>query len=323
MPRRIIANLDCDVEYARRVAAERLYRRGAKESGGLKRRLALPVAVADAISAMATLLRAFARDGDRLWTPNPVDDVRLAEAPGLPRVELESGPLDVLPPAAHVLAWGSTGLVERERGRATSGPAQSLDEPPATLAEALWECPAVPASIAAAANHRGFALNLASSLGVALPGAKLVRSLEELEAHLFYAGAAAAPGERWVLKTPHSAAGRSRILGTGRSLAETTIERAARLLALHGALVFEPWMDRTADFGCLGLVTDGEPRPLGAHKLEVDRQGTQDRPLVLHEKGTSLSVFLGQSRLTQRSLANPKCGSPQGRYLSKSSCTLG
>src|SRR5262249_62033585 len=73
-----------------------------------RRRPAFSRAALLSLSGAATLLRAFARDGDRLWTPAPVDPRRLPAVPGLPVPLLESGPLRALLPAADLLAWAAT-----------------------------------------------------------------------------------------------------------------------------------------------------------------------------------------------------------------------
>jgi hypothetical protein len=46
-----------------------------------------------------------------------------------------------------------------------------------------------------------------------------------------------------------------------------------RLFDLHGPLLFEPWMDRIADFGCSALLTPSELRVVGFHRQVVDRRG--------------------------------------------------
>jgi hypothetical protein len=111
-PRRIVGNLDCEVELARDAAFER---DGSKKKAGRScdTRFALPGAVEASISAFATLLRAFAREGDRIWTPRPVDAQRMAGAPGLSSPELESGPIEKIAPRGSLLAWAETPAVRR------------------------------------------------------------------------------------------------------------------------------------------------------------------------------------------------------------------
>jgi hypothetical protein len=122
----------------------------------------------------------------------------------------------------------------------------------------------------------------------------------ELETHLASGGALGARGERWVVKAPLSAAGRSRVLGVGRSIEPGVSRRVERLLELHGELIFEPWMERTADFGCCALVGSGEPRLLPPHRLVVDPRGgfrgiglgaeTRDDSLRENERGVLLET---------------------------------
>jgi hypothetical protein len=83
---RIVGNLDCEASFAGRP--------------GVRPR------VEKAISALGTLLRAFAAGDDVLWVPHLVCFERMAEVPGLPQPCLESGHLEGMPPAGRVIAWG-------------------------------------------------------------------------------------------------------------------------------------------------------------------------------------------------------------------------
>lgn len=233
-----------------------------------RRRAPSRAAVATAAAA-ATLLRAFARDGDRLWTPAPVDPERLAPVPGLPAPELESGTLARLPAAKAVLAWCETpdAAAERVRSGAAEPSAAGGDAP---LADLLWCLPAAPPAVVAAVHHRAFHLAVARELGCALPGARMVTSLGELDAHLA-AGGSGAGG--WVVKAPLSAAGRSRHVAATATLADPTARRrVAALFDRHGPLLFEPWLARLDDWGAVVVVSSGV-RLLGLHRLLVDERG--------------------------------------------------
>lgn len=202
------------------------------------RRVQLPLTARRAISAFATLLRVFAEsDDDLLWTPLPVDPARMADLPGLPRPRLVSGRRDRLSRADRTIAWGGTG------------------------------------ETAARVNHRGFALEVATRLGVALPGAALLHSLHALDRHLEAGGADAAPGGRWVLKAPLSAAGRGRVFGEGRRPDARTEKHAARLLDDHDSFLFEPWMERIADFSAAARVTDDGVGAIRCHRQVVTAHG--------------------------------------------------
>jgi hypothetical protein len=220
--------------------------------------------VLETASAAATLLGVFAREGDRLWTPAPVDLDRLPEIPGLPSAILESGPLEDLAPAEEVLAWAetSTAAALRTRGRETG----SLEGP---LHEILWRLPLPPPDVVAAVHHRAFALEIATELGCALPGARMVESIAELDRVV------ASGPPAWVVKAPLSASGRSRF--TERSGPAISGQKARRtlerLFERHGPLLFEPWMDRVEDFGVAILLTREDARIVSFHRQIVDRKG--------------------------------------------------
>jgi hypothetical protein len=104
----------------------------------------LPLVAQRTASALGTLLRAFAGDGDQVWTLLPIEPDRLPDVPGVPQVELLSGD----PPVGDdVLRWGGTGEVD------------------------------------AAVNDRRFALELARRHGWALPGAAVLHSVWAVEKH--------------------------------------------------------------------------------------------------------------------------------------------
>jgi hypothetical protein len=232
----------------------------------LARRSTPPRAVLETAARAATLLRAFAREGDRLWTPASVAPESLPEIPGLPWPVLESGPLEKLAPADDVLAWAETPEAAALRTRDREpGP---LDGP---LHDLLWRLPVPPSAAVAAVNHRAFCLQVATDLGCALPGARMLDSLADLERLL--ASPEAPPA--WVLKAPLSASGRSRHIERNVPPFQDPRARRAveRLFERHGLLLFEPWMDRVDDFGVSVLLTPDETRTLSFHRQLVDRKG--------------------------------------------------
>ncbi len=236
MPRLLYGNLDAESELARET---------------------LPLEARRILSGLATLLRAFARDGDEIRTILPVKPERLVEVPGLPRPRLSAGRLkDVT--ATDVLAWAETAEVAACRPRAAPQAAPAG----APLHELLWQLPRADPEIVAAVNHRAFGLGVARELGCALPGARMVTSEDELV------------GGAWVVKAPWSAAGRSRYIHRGAAELDSKARRTLqRLFGRHGSLLFEPWMDRTDDFGCAAVLTADEARIVGFHRLLVSRQG--------------------------------------------------
>jgi hypothetical protein len=231
--RRILANLLCEDELA-------------------GRRVSPPRAVLETVARMAPLLRAFAHEGDRLWSPAPGPD-------------LESGPLRDLPPADEALAWCETPSALEHRGGPRPPAAIDWDAP---LHDLVWQLPTPSPAIVAAVHHRAFHLQAAESIGCALPGARMVGSLAELDRILREAPRA------WVLKAPLSASGRSRYIErNGPSLTDHKSRRTVeRLFDQHSPLLFEPWMDRTEDFGVSALLGP-ELKVVGIHSQKVDRKG--------------------------------------------------
>jgi hypothetical protein len=232
--RRILANLLCEDELA-------------------GRRSSPPRAVLETVARMAPLLRVFAREGDRLWSPAP--------APGL-----ESVPLRDLPPADEVLAWCETPSALEHRG----GPRRpTAIDWAAPLHDLVWRLPTPPPAVVARVHHRAFCLRIAEETGCALPGARRVESLAELDRLL----KAAPPA--WVVKAPLSASGRSRYIErNGPALADSKARRTVeRLFERHGALLFEPWMERTADFGVSALLGPDGLKIVGIHGQRIDRKG--------------------------------------------------
>jgi hypothetical protein len=220
-----------------------------------RRRTPPPRTVLETVARMAVRLRVFAREGDRLWSPAPI-------GPGLD----ESGPLRNLPPAGEVLAWCETPEAMAHRGGPRLPAAISWGAP---LYDLLWQLPTPPPAVVAAVHHRAFCLQVAREIGCALPGARMVESLAELDRILRTAPPA------WVVKAPLSASGRFRYIErNGPTLNDPKTRRTVeRLFKYHGPLLFEPWLDRTEDFGVSALLGSDELRIVGIHGQRVDRKG--------------------------------------------------
>lgn len=223
------------------------------------RRATPPRSVLAKAARMATLLRVFAREADRLWLPAPVGPESLPEIPGLPRPILETGPLRDLPPADEILAWCETpdAAAHRRLPEKVSG---SLEGP---LHEILWRLPAPSPSVVGKVHHRAFCLQVARDLGCALPGARMVESLADLDD---------APPS-WIVKAPLSAAGRDRYIERADFSDPKARRTVERLFERHGPLLFEPWMDRVADYGVSALLSPDGTRIVGVHRQELDRKG--------------------------------------------------
>lgn len=230
-PRRIFGNLFAEEDLARLADPRR-------------RHHPPPSTVLRTVSRLAAQLRVFARAGDRLWTP-------------------ESEPVDRLQPTAELLAWCETPDAVRLRARPRAPDSEIPWDAP--LRELVWHLPVAPPAVVAAVHHRSFHLRIAEELGCALPGARMVESLADLDR----------VSPAWIVKAPFSAAGRDRyIKRKGETFSDAKSRRTVeRLFASHGPLLFEPWMDRIEDFGCAALLTSTTLRIVGIHRQQVDLKG--------------------------------------------------
>ena len=117
------------------------------------------------------------------------------------------------------------------------------------------------ASQARAANDRRLALAVHERLGTLLPGQRAVTRIDDLP----QAGA-------WVAKAPWTAAGRDRIHGNGPPTGEQRVY-AGRLLQRCGALLVEPWLERTLDLGVTARLDAGRVTASPPHTLLCDARG--------------------------------------------------
>lgn len=157
--------------------------------------------------------------------------------------------------------------VDAERARFTSAIQVKTGVPPHW--DVAWADPR-----ADRANDRRTALSLAEELGISLPGARVISSLEELDAHLASGGADAGIDRRWVCKAPWTAAGRDRAHGHGPTAEGETRVHLGRMLEKFGVVMFEPWMDRVLDLGvCVQLREDGSLYIDKPHTLLSDARG--------------------------------------------------
>ncbi len=216
------------------------------------------------VAGLAEQLHVFSQDGDRLWVP------------GSGRPE----------PADEVLAWCETPEAAALRRRP-----RRVSEEDGPLHEILWRLPVAAPEVVATVNHRSFHLEVARELGCALPGARMIAGLADLTV----------PGP-WVVKAPYSASGRSRYIHREEGVlsdpkARRTVER---LFELHGPLLFEPWMERTADFGACALLTPGL-RILGFHRQTVDVKGQFSGVELIEEAPPGMTEAVeGAARALQR-----------------------
>jgi hypothetical protein len=248
MQRLIVANLDCEQDYGR----------APRE---------MPAPVMRRISAVGSLLAVFGRPGDTLWTPEPVERARIA-LPGVAAMGVASGPLAAQRPPDALLCWGETQATS-SLCPARPDPAPELENWP----DSLWQLRPDP-EIARRCNDRRYCLQIAQELGMALPGAAVLSSMDELMEHLDQGSHEYGHEGTWVLEAPFSASGRLRLRRRGCTLDHAARARAARLFAAFGELVFQPWMDRVLDAGCVGVIAGTERwRLLPPHGLDIDHAG--------------------------------------------------
>jgi len=239
-PRRIVANLDVELEWR------------ALGTGRTPRDL--PAAARDAAAAYGTLLRAFARPGDRLELVAPVDPDRMVRYPELPGPELLDRALD---------------------GRSGAFP----EAPPTVVWGWCRRPPHGDALVASRVADRVALHPLLADADLTLPGSAPHTTTDGLDRHL--AGppplGTGAPGldarERaWVVKGRWSAAGRDRVWVPAGDPDDPARRAARRLLDEHGGVVVEPWVARVDDHA----IAATSPRTLAStppHRLEVDGRG--------------------------------------------------
>jgi hypothetical protein len=147
-------------------------------------------------------------------------------------------------PADEVEVWAPE-PVDPARLRVFT-PRMRVGTPP--HADLTWADPS-----ACDANDRRTGLAIAQQLGCALPGARVITQLADLDTDL--------PAGRWVVKAVHTASGRDRAHGEGSHAPTGELRaRIANLLRTQ-PLVLEPWLDRVCDAGTAaghthGLATD-------------------------------------------------------------------
>jgi hypothetical protein len=236
---------------------------------------ALTRAATRTAAAMGSLLRVLGEDEDELWLPGPLAPERLTA--GSPRPRLLPG--TILPPTRQGprLSWAPTDVASATVDGSLR--AEEIEKGGASLHQLLWRLPSCPLDTAARFHRRTTHLLLAREMNVSLPGARVVRSIGEVEKAL-----ARDSGQRWIAKAPFSAAGRDRaILST--PLGDEDGRRVGRLLRLHSELVLEPWVTRHADVGLIGVCATDGPVVLSLHLQTLDSRGRCHEILLALDRG--------------------------------------
>ena len=131
----------------------------------------------------------------------------------------------------------------------------------------------VPFEVVARVNSKLWSHALEVELGVALPGAALASTVEELRAAI--ARAAAAPGDKWVVKSPYGFAARDRVLGRGPVLEAAQGRWCERRLGRGETLIFQPWLAVVREYGVVAEVApDGSLAVHGVSDLQTNGAGT-------------------------------------------------
>ena len=121
-------------------------------------------------------------------------------------------------------------------------------------------------------NSKLWSHALEVEMGVALEGAAVAASFEELSE----AAARACPGaqDKWVVKSPYGFAARERVLGRGPRVEGPQAVWAARRLARGEPLIFQPWLEVVREYGVVVRVgRDGPHRLLGVSDLRTNGAG--------------------------------------------------
>ncbi|MCB9829880.1 MAG: hypothetical protein H6806_09000 [Planctomycetes bacterium] len=155
-----------------------------------------------------------------------------------------------------LLAWSAAGVPAR--GGAAAG---------ATWRERLRDAPRAPEAVARVVHgRRWLADERAAGTLPPHPTSTWVTNLGGLRRAAVGAGP-------WVLKAPHGAAGRDRVLSTAPVAGEATWRHAERALELWGGGLFETWLARDDDLGACGIVTEDAVLPGPMHRLVTGADG--------------------------------------------------
>lgn len=131
----------------------------------------------------------------------------------------------------------------------------------------------VPLDVVRRVNSKLWSHNLECELGVALPGARLASSFDELAAAV--ARACPQPQDKWVIKSAFGFAARERVLGRGRHIEHAQATWARRRLAQGETLIFQPWLEVVREYGiAINIPARGEIEFIGISDLQTNGAGT-------------------------------------------------
>ena len=131
----------------------------------------------------------------------------------------------------------------------------------------------VPLDVVARVNSKLWSHALEVELGIALQGAALASTIEELRGSI--ARACPAPDDKWVVKSPHGFAARDRVLGRGPVLEEAQGRWCLRRMGRGETLIFQPWLAVVREYGVvLEIAADSSFEVQGVSDLQTNGAGT-------------------------------------------------
>ncbi len=131
----------------------------------------------------------------------------------------------------------------------------------------------VPLDVVARVNSKLWSHALEVESGIALPGAALASTIEELREAI--ARACPAPDDKWVVKSPYGFAARDRVLGRGPVLEEPQGRWCLRRMARGETLIFQPWLAVVREYGVVAeIAADGSFEVQGISDLQTNGAGT-------------------------------------------------
>ena len=202
---------------------------------------------------LATSWLAVAEDGDWIWTPLSIEPDFFLEATrkGLPSIVPATSLSDV-PRDVELVPWGWSAEVRK------------------LAIQFGWSTDAPPENAVRQANSRATSNELEQRGKFRLDGSRKIESPDELDDAIRMTHDS---GSRWVIKAEFGMSARERILGKG-SATETDKNWVRRRLNQHGAVFFEPWVERIDEVGIQIEIPKHEPpKLLGISPMLVDERG--------------------------------------------------
>jgi hypothetical protein len=202
---------------------------------------------------LATAWLAVAEDGDWIWTPLSIDSDFFVKATqqGLPSVVPVTSLSDV-PRDVNFVPWGWSSEVRN-------------------LANQFgWNTDAPVENAVRLANSRATSNELEDKGDFIIDGSRKIESPGQLDEAIQVAHAS---GSRWVIKAEFGMSARERILGKGPAT-EADKNWVRHRLTQHGAVFFEPWLERVNEVGIQIEIKKNEPPELiGVSSMLVNDRG--------------------------------------------------